>query len=71
MCLCVPAQIVEIKDNLAKVTISGVTREASLLLAEDVKVGDYILLHAGYAISKVNEKEAQEQLQFLMEYRLL
>lgn len=62
MCLAVPAKIVEIKDLLATVDVDGVRREASLMLLEDVNIGDYVIIHAGFAISKVDEDIAQQAL---------
>lgn len=62
MCLAIPARIVAIKDNNAEVEIGGITREASLSLTPEAKVGDYILLHTGYAISIVDQEEAEETL---------
>jgi len=62
MCLAVPSKIVEIKEALAIVDVDGVRREASLLLLEDVKIGDYVILHAGFAISKVDEEVAKQAL---------
>jgi len=62
MCLAVPARIVELKANdMADVEIGGVQREASLALVDAV-VGDYVILHAGIAISKLDELEAKERL---------
>jgi hydrogenase expression/formation protein HypC len=62
MCLAVPSKIVEIKDLLATVDVDGVRREASLMLLEDVNIGDYVIIHAGFAISKVDEDIAQQAL---------
>jgi len=62
MCLAVPSKIVEIKEALATVDVDGVRREASLLLLEDVKIGDYVIIHAGFAISKVDEEVAKQAL---------
>jgi len=62
MCLAVPSKIVEIKELLATVDVDGVRREASLMLLEDVKIGDYVILHAGFAISKVDEEVAKQAL---------
>ncbi len=62
MCLAVPARIVEMRENdMADVEIGGVQREASLALVDAV-VGDYVILHAGIAISKLDELEAKERL---------
>ncbi len=62
MCLAVPSKIVEIKEALATVDVDGVRREASLMLLEDVKIGDYVIIHAGFAISKVDEEIAKQAL---------
>lgn len=50
---------------MAEVEIGGTRREASLQLVPDAKVGDYVLIHIGYAIEKINEKEAEETLELL------
>lgn len=62
MCLAVPSKIIEIKDGLAIVDVDGVRRDASLMLLEDVNIGDYVILHAGFAISKVDEEIAKQAL---------
>lgn len=67
MCLAVPSRIVKIENNLATVDVDGVKREANLLLLEDPMVGDYVIVHAGFAIHKIDEKEALEALQALRE----
>ncbi|MBR5914075.1 MAG: HypC/HybG/HupF family hydrogenase formation chaperone [Selenomonadaceae bacterium] len=59
MCLAFPAKIVEIKDSLATVERSGVKRDASLMLLPDAKIGDYVLIHAGFAIQVVDEEETK------------
>ncbi len=62
MCLAVPAKILEINGDLAKVDFSGgVMREVNIMLV-DARVGDYVLVHAGYAIQVLDEKEAEETL---------
>lgn len=65
MCLGVPAQIVEIHDdNRAKVSISGVTRMISTdLMTEPLTVNDWVLVHVGFALSRIDEAEAQLTLQ--------
>ena len=65
MCLGIPAKIVRIKNNMGTIDIEGTQREVSLLLQEDAKVGDYVIVHAGFAIQKIDEKEALETLRFL------
>lgn len=70
MCLGIPGQIVEIVDkgcDIARVDVSGVKRNVSvaLLSAEGIKPGDWVLIHVGFAMSKINEQEAQETLKIL------
>ncbi len=63
MCLAVPSRIIEINDYVAKVDVDGVVRDASLMLLEDAKLGDYVIVHAGFAISKVDEEAALQTLE--------
>ena len=63
MCLAVPSKIVDIKDTVATVDVEGVQRETSIMLLDDAKVGDYVIVHAGFAISKVDEESARQTLQ--------
>ncbi len=58
MCLAVPARITEIVGKRAMVDMAGVVREASVMMMPDAKVGDYVIVHAGYAIEKLDEEEA-------------
>ena len=67
MCLAIPSKVVKIKDNVATIDVDGVRREASLLLLEDVMVGDYVIVHAGFAINKINEEHALESLNLMRE----
>ena len=68
MCLAIPSMIVNIEDGMATIDVDGVTRKASLLLVEeDAKVGDYVIVHAGFAIRLVDEEAAQESLKYLRE----
>lgn len=67
MCLAVPALIMEKNGALATVEIGGITREASLVLLPDAEVGDYVLIHAGFAISVVDKQEARDTLTMLRE----
>lgn len=70
MCLAIPGKIIDIVDEenqIAKVEVGGVRRNVSLGLLDDVQVGDYVLIHVGFAMSKVDEKEAQETLRLLQE----
>ncbi|WP_033776341.1 HypC/HybG/HupF family hydrogenase formation chaperone [Helicobacter pylori] len=64
MCLAIPSKVIAINDNVALLETLGVQREASLdLMGESVKVGDYVLLHIGYVMSKIDEKEALESIE--------
>ena len=65
MCLGIPAKIVRIENNMGTIDVEGTQREVSLLLQEDAKVGDYVIVHAGFAIQKIDEAEALETLRFL------
>jgi hydrogenase expression/formation protein HypC len=65
MCLSVPGKILEIKENMAEVDVGGFLRKISLDLCQNASVGEYVLIHAGFAIQKVDEKEAEETLEFL------
>lgn len=69
MCLAIPALIVSIDDDrLATVDIMGVTRTASIDLTPQAKVGDYILVHAGFAIEVVDAHYAQETIDLIKEF---
>lgn len=68
MCLAIPALIRSIEGYQAEVEIGGVKRVVSLQLVPEAKIGDYVLIHTGYAISVVDEEEAQETLRLLAEF---
>ena len=68
MCLGIPAQIVEMVDGdagVAKAEISGVRRNVSVALCPDAGVGDWVLVHVGFAMSVIDEEQAQETLRLL------
>jgi hydrogenase expression/formation protein HypC len=65
MCLAIPSRIVKIENEIATIDVDGVRREASLLLLEEPRVGDWVIVHAGFAIHKIDETVAQETLQLL------
>ena len=67
MCLAIPSKIVKIENNIATIDVDGVRKEASLLLLEAPKVGDYVIVHAGFAINKIHEEDAMESLKLLRE----
>lgn len=69
MCLAIPAQIIELKDNnMVEVNILGATREASIDLTPTAKVGDYVLVHAGFAIEVVDPEFAEETLELVKQF---
>jgi len=67
MCLAVPVKIVSIDGDEAEAEIAGVRRRVSIALTPEAKVGDYVLLHTGYAIGVIDEAEAEETLKLLEE----
>ena len=67
MCLAIPAKVISTEGTFALVTIEDVEYRASLLLLEDVHPGDFVMLHAGFAIEKVDAAEAAETLRLLNE----
>ena len=67
MCLAIPSKITAINDNMGVIDVAGVRREASLLLLENPQVGDWVIVHAGFAIQKIDEAAAQESLRYLRE----
>jgi hydrogenase expression/formation protein HypC len=63
VCLAIPAKVLEVNGNIAKVDFGqGVAREVNVMLV-DAEVGEYVLVHAGYAIEKLDQKAAQESLE--------
>jgi hydrogenase expression/formation protein HypC len=72
MCLAIPVQVTELLDaDMARVTLDGVTKVISLALVDDVRVGDYVILHVGYALNKLDPEEARRTLLLLEEAALL
>jgi len=68
MCLAIPAEIIQISDDMATVRVGEALRKASLLLLpEPAQLGDYVIVHAGFALHKVDPVEAQESLRLLRE----
>lgn len=70
MCLAIPGKIVEMVDaenQIAKVDVGGVRRNVNIGMLDNISVGDYVLIHVGFAMSKVDEKEAEETLRLLQD----
>ncbi|CAN2042080.1 hydrogenase expression/formation protein HypC [Candidatus Magnetomoraceae bacterium gMMP-15] len=65
MCVAIPSKIIEIDNEMAIVDIDGVKQNASLALIEDARIGDYVIIHAGFAIHKIDEHEAMETLKLM------
>jgi hydrogenase expression/formation protein HypC len=63
MCLALPVRVIEIRDgDMAVVDLGGVRKEASLALVDGVSVGDYVILHVGYALTRLDPDEAERTL---------
>jgi hydrogenase expression/formation protein HypC len=67
MCLGVPAKILETGDGAAVVEVGGVRREISMMLIDDVRVGEWVIVHAGFAIEKLSEEAAEQTLALFRE----
>lgn len=67
MCLAVPAKIIDKKDQLAVVELSGVKRDVSLLLLPEAEVDDFVLIHAGFAMQIIDQEEAEKTNELLKE----
>ena len=67
MCLAVPMQVIEIKGDMAVVESTGLRRDIGIMLLDKVKLGDWVLIHAGFAISKLTKKQARETLAIFAE----
>lgn len=70
MCLAIPGKIVEIVDHenqIAKVEVGGVRRNINTGMLDNIQVGEYVLVHVGFAMSRIDEKEAEETLRLLEE----
>jgi hydrogenase expression/formation protein HypC len=65
MCLAVPARITKIEGAMAEAEIGGITRRVSVVFTPDVKVGDYVVMHAGYAINILDQQEAEATFRLL------
>jgi len=72
MCLAVPGKVISIDESnpelkMAKVNFSGVSKEVCIQWLPDVNIGDYVLVHVGFALNKIDEKDAEETLRILRE----
>ena len=67
MCLAIPSKITKIENNIATIDVDGVRRKVSLVLLDNLKVGDYVVVHAGFALHKIDEEVALKSLEILRE----
>ncbi len=67
MCLGIPGKVIEVRGDTAIVDFGGLRKEVSIVLTPDVQPGDYVIVHAGFAISKISREEALEMLKLLNE----
>ena len=69
MCLGIPAKVIKVHDGFATVDMAGIERDISTVLLEEApSIGEYVLVHVGFAISKLSRKDAEETLKFLSEF---
>jgi hydrogenase expression/formation protein HypC len=72
MCIAIPSKVVAINDKMATIDVSGIRRDVSLLLLpEEAAVGDFVLVHAGFAIQKIDREAAEEALKLIQEIEAL
>ena len=67
MCLAIPVKVVNVNGDKARIDADGVQKEISIMLLPDIKAGDYVLLHSGFAIHKVEASDAKETLKLINE----
>jgi hydrogenase expression/formation protein HypC len=68
MCLAIPSLVVELlPDDMARIELDGMRKDISLALVEDIKVGDYVIVHVGYALQKLDPDEAAQTLALFAE----
>ena len=70
MCLAIPGKVISIEDDsstirMAKIDFNGIIKEASLVYVSEAKVGDYVIVHVGFAISKIEEENANKTFEYL------
>ena len=65
MCLAIPSKVVEINDQMGTVDIEGIRRSVNFMLLENVNVGDYVIVHAGFAIHTIDPIEAEKSIELI------
>ena len=69
MCLSIPGKVISMEEYSVTVDIAGTTREVStMMLTDEITIGDYVLMHVGFAIAKMDEEEAIKTLEMILEY---
>jgi len=71
MCLAIPAEVIAIEGDNAQVSVGGVKKMISLALVDNIAVGDYVLIHVGYALNKISPEEAQKTLELFAQAGML
>jgi len=71
MCLAVPMKVISLQDGVGIAEMSGVKKKISFMMLPEAEVGDYVIVHAGFAIQKLNEEEAQKTLDLFKEMAAL
>jgi len=67
MCIAIPAEVIELKEGIAVVDFGGITQQVNIDLIDKVKLGDYLLIHCGCAIERLNHQDAKETIELLEE----
>lgn len=67
MCLAIPGKVLSVDGTLARVSVNGVECEAGLALSEEISVGDYVIVHAGFVLQRLSREEAEEELSAIRE----
>lgn len=68
MCYAIPAKILEMNGDMAKVDYGGILKEVNISLVDDLEVGDYILIHAGFGMEKLDKEAAKDSLEIIRNY---
>lgn len=71
MCLALPAEVISLENDDAVVSLEGIKKKISLALVEDITIGDFVLVHVGYALHKVSSEEAERTLKLMSEAGIL
>lgn len=71
MCLSIPAKVISIEQDTAKASVGGTTVDVNISLVDDIHENDYILIHSGFALEKIDEEEAQKTLELFEDFEAL